>query len=170
MRSILGMHVQVDEQQLVFTRTLQAPRQLVWDAWTTAEHLQAWWGPDGFTNRDCSVDLRVGGTFLITMIAPSGDAHPVAFTYEELLPIEKFVWISFMASQPAEPGHSRTPSARLTLLLEEQGAYTKTTLIWWFANNELRDQRLADGSAEGWAQMFVKLDNLVAHKPKGAER
>lgn len=55
--------------ELVITRTFDAPRALVWQAWTDPEHVKRWWGPQGFHNETCIADLRVGGGFRLAMRA-----------------------------------------------------------------------------------------------------
>jgi uncharacterized protein YndB with AHSA1/START domain len=163
MNSVLGMDVNIDERQVIFTRRIHAPRQVVWDAWTKEEHLLKWWGPHEFTNKDCSVDLRVGGKFLITMMGPDGNSYPCVFIYGEIVPIEKMVWhdkvdsMADLGSAPDSPSGSR-----LTLLFDDQGNITKLTMILQYDTIEHRDNDLGRGDAEGWAQSFERLDALLA--------
>ena len=58
--------------EFTITRVFDAPRQLVWDAWTQAERLAEWWGPAGFKLKVAKLDLRPGGTFHYSMVAPNG--------------------------------------------------------------------------------------------------
>ena len=64
------------ERELVITRIFDAPRELVFQAWTDPEHLKKWWGPHGFTNPVCDVDLRLGGRWSILMRGPDGTEYP----------------------------------------------------------------------------------------------
>jgi uncharacterized protein YndB with AHSA1/START domain len=68
----------VAEAEVHLTRILDAPRELVFKAWTEPKHLAQWWGPRGFSNPVCKLDLRVGGAILIHMCAPDGTrwCHP----------------------------------------------------------------------------------------------
>lgn len=54
-------------RDIVITRVFDAPRELVWKAWTDPEHLMRWWGPKEFTSPACKVDLRVGGKYVFCM-------------------------------------------------------------------------------------------------------
>ncbi len=70
-----------DKPQIITTRLIAAPRELVWKALTTPEHLQHFWGPDGFTNTYKQFDLRVGGQALFTMHGPDGTDYPNRFKF-----------------------------------------------------------------------------------------
>lgn len=76
---------------IVITRIFDAPRELVWRAWTDPEHLKRWWGPKGFTAPVCQIDLRVGGKFLGCMRSPDGHEFWSTGTYREIVPFEKIV-------------------------------------------------------------------------------
>ena len=62
-----------DTDRMVITRVFDAPRELVWKAWTDPKYVTQWWGPKGFTAPDCKMDFRVGGKFLWCMKAPDGE-------------------------------------------------------------------------------------------------
>ena len=75
------------ERQLTLTRVFDAPRELVFQAWTEPEHLKQWWGPNGFTTPACEVDLRVGGAWKIVMRFPDGaNEHTMQAVYREVSP------------------------------------------------------------------------------------
>jgi len=71
-----------EEQELVLTRVFDAPRELVFKAWTDPKHVAQWWGPHGFTNPVCELDLRPGGAILIHMRGPDGVVYPMTGTYQ----------------------------------------------------------------------------------------
>lgn len=73
-----------DERTLVITRTLNAPRELVFRAWTSPEHLVRWWGPNAFTLPHCEQDFRVGGKYRFCMRAPDGSDHWVRGEYTHI--------------------------------------------------------------------------------------
>ena len=62
-------------ERLVVTRVFDAPRELVWKAWTDPKYVMQWWGPKGFTSPVCKMDFRVGGKFLFCMRAPDGQEY-----------------------------------------------------------------------------------------------
>lgn len=155
------MQVETRDREVVFTRMFDAPRQLVWDAFTKKEHLLNWFGPHGFTNKNCSVDMQIGGRMEITMVSPDGGEYPCLLIFEEIVPIEKLVWYDKVI--PGEFwGPDGPPSdSRLTLLFEDHGNRTKMISITRFDDNAGRDRVLAMGAAQGWAESFEKLDELL---------
>jgi uncharacterized protein YndB with AHSA1/START domain len=79
--------------ELTIERTFDAPRDLVFRAWTDAKHLARWWGPGhGFTNPVCEVDARPGGAILIHMRAPDGNVFPMTGRFEEVVAPERLVF------------------------------------------------------------------------------
>src|ERR1700686_445327 len=77
---------------MTIVRVFDAPRHLVWKAWTEPQHLAQWFGPKGFTNPVCEVDLRLGGTLRITMQGPDGTLYPMVAVYDEVIEPERLVW------------------------------------------------------------------------------
>jgi uncharacterized protein YndB with AHSA1/START domain len=78
---------------LTLTRILDAPRALVFKAWTDARHLQAWWGPAGSENGETRIDLRIGGKIHIEMRGPGFD-HPMGGEFREIDPPRRLVFTS----------------------------------------------------------------------------
>jgi uncharacterized protein YndB with AHSA1/START domain len=87
------------EHELVVVRTLNAPRQSVWNAWTQPDLFMQWWGPGPFTSPACKIDLRVGGKYLYCMRGPDGKDYWNGGTYAEVVPIEKLVCIEGFADK-----------------------------------------------------------------------
>ncbi len=82
-------------QELVISRTFHARRELVFQAWTDPRRLVQWWGPRGFTNPVCELDLRPGGALYIEMRAPDGSLHPAQGVFHEIAPPERLVFTTF---------------------------------------------------------------------------
>ena len=82
------------ERELHITRIFDAPRDLVWTCWTDPEHFAAWWGPEHFTTpvESVEIDLRAGGIFKSTMVAPDGSEFPSAGILEEVTPPDRLVF------------------------------------------------------------------------------
>ncbi len=99
----------VDEtERMVVTRVFDAPRELVWKAWTDPKYVMQWWGPKGFTAPVCTMDFRVGGKFLCCMRAPDGQEFWNAGEYHEIVPHEKIVssmYFSDSQGNKVEPAH-----------------------------------------------------------------
>jgi uncharacterized protein YndB with AHSA1/START domain len=75
-----------DNKELIITRIFDAPRELVWKAWTEPEQLMRWWGPKSFTSPVCKIDLRVGGVYLYCMRSPEGQDYWNTGVYKEIIP------------------------------------------------------------------------------------
>jgi uncharacterized protein YndB with AHSA1/START domain len=86
-------------EDLLLTRVFDAPREVVFDAWTKAEHLKQWWGPKGFKMIKCSVDLRPGGMFHYGMEAPNGSTMWGRFVYREITPPERLVFFNSFSDE-----------------------------------------------------------------------
>jgi uncharacterized protein YndB with AHSA1/START domain len=80
--------------EIVITRGFDAPRALVFKTWTDPKHLAAWWGPRGFTNPRCEVEVRAGGVIHIDMRAPNGTIYPMAGIFLEIKEPEQIVFTS----------------------------------------------------------------------------
>lgn len=90
---------QATDNGLVITRTFDAPRELVFKAWTEPAHLQQWWGPKGFSLEIVKLDLRPGGIFLGSQRSPEGFVMWGKFVYQEITPPEKLVFIQSFSDE-----------------------------------------------------------------------
>ena len=79
--------------EFVITREFNAPRELVFQAWTDPKHLAQWWGPAGFTNPVCEWDARPGGKIYDVMRAPNGWEYPMGGTFREIVPPERLSFV-----------------------------------------------------------------------------
>jgi uncharacterized protein YndB with AHSA1/START domain len=82
------------KSEFTITRVFNAPRTLVFDAWTEASRLAQWWGPKGSTLKVAKLDLRPGGTFLYSMLTPDGREMWGKFVYREIVPPERLVLVN----------------------------------------------------------------------------
>ena len=94
-----GAPDQPDEQAFVLTRVLNAPRELVFKAFTEPERLLHWWAPKGFTMRAGTLDLRPGGVFHYCQVSPGGQELWGKFVYREVVPPERLVFVSSFADE-----------------------------------------------------------------------
>jgi uncharacterized protein YndB with AHSA1/START domain len=88
-----------EERALVITRGFDAPRSLVYKAWTDPEHVVHWWGPKGFTTPFCKIDFRPGGVFHYCMRSPEGKDYWNTGVYREILPLERIVCTDSFADE-----------------------------------------------------------------------
>ena len=136
-------------RELTLTRVLNAPRALVFKAWTDPKMLAAWWGPKGFTNPRCEADARPGGAIHIDMRAPDGTVYPMEARYEEIIAPERLVFKSGALDK-----NGKTMFTVLnTVTFAEAGG--KTTLTLHARVVEVFDpvaERHLSGMNEGWNQ------------------
>ncbi|HXN13194.1 MAG TPA: SRPBCC domain-containing protein [Candidatus Acidoferrales bacterium] len=112
------------DRVLTITRIFDAPRSLVFKAWTDSDHIARWWGPRGFKSDVIKNDLRPGGSYRIHMLGPDGD-HWTQGLYREVVPPERLVMVGSWADAQGNPTR---PETTLTLLFEDVGGKTKLTL------------------------------------------
>jgi uncharacterized protein YndB with AHSA1/START domain len=147
---------------LVVTRVFDAPRELVFKAWTEPEHLLRWWAPKSFTTPWCKVDLRPGGSFRYCMRTPDGMEICGLGLYREIVEPERLVYTDMFADadgNPVPPTHyGASPEypmeTLVTVIFEEQGQRTKVTLRQ-SVPPALKER---EGMEQGWNEM---LDGLA---------
>lgn len=79
------------QKTILVNRTFDLPLATVWKAWTEAESMKKWWGPEEYTCPDCSIDFKVGGKYLASMQAANGKKVWSTSTYKEIIPLKKIV-------------------------------------------------------------------------------
>lgn len=83
---------EIKHREVRLQRELPFARELVWKAMTDPDHVNRWWGPDGFRNEDVTMDFRVGGLWSYTMVGPDGTRYPNRVFFKELMPPERMVF------------------------------------------------------------------------------
>jgi uncharacterized protein YndB with AHSA1/START domain len=147
--------------ELGITRIFDAPRELVWKAWTEPERVKRWWGPKGFTTPFCSIDLREGGRYLSCMRSPEGKDYWSTGVYREIVPPK---WIVCTDSFADENGNvvpashygmsGEWPSGLLvSVMFHDEGGRTKFTL----RHDGIPAGEMRDLTKAGWNESFDKL-------------
>ena len=114
----------VADHELVVSCLIDAPRALVFKAWTQPEHVARWWGPQGFTTIHCDMDIRVGGKYRCGMRSPQGTEHWKVGVYREIVEPERVVFTFAWEDAYGNPGHELLT----TVTFEERGTKTLLTL------------------------------------------
>lgn len=162
--------VRTGEQEIVITRVFNAPRELVWKAWTEAESLAQWWGPKGFEIEVSKLDFRPNGIFHYNMQFPDGNKIWGKFVYREMNAPEKMVFVNSFSDEKggitSNPYLANWPLEVLnTLTLLEQDGKTTLTLRGGPINaNELERKNFMDHQSDmqqGFNGTFEKLDDYL---------
>jgi uncharacterized protein YndB with AHSA1/START domain len=147
-------------QKLTMTRVFDAPRDAVFAAWTDAKQVAQWWGPTGFTNPVCELDVRPGGAILIHMRAPDGTVYPMSGVYREVVPPERLV---FTSNALDKEGRAMFENLNTVVFTEHGGKTTVTLRAEVLKSSAAAVQYLA-GMEMGWK---LTLDRLGAFVTKG---
>jgi uncharacterized protein YndB with AHSA1/START domain len=145
-------------RELVFTRIFDAPRELVWRAWTDPAHLAQWWGPKGFTNPVCELDLRPGGALRIVMRAPDGVEYPMRGVFREIVAPERLVFTNIAVDAADKPLLDGLTIVTFT----EHGGKTTLTVQTRAAALVVDAARFLEGMEAGWTQSLERLAAAVA--------
>ena len=156
----------------VITRVFDAPREILWKAFTEPERMQHWFGPKGSKIVKSNMDLRVGGTYHGAMRNPDGQVMWAKFVYREVAPPERLSWVhSFSDEKGALTRHPLSATWPLELLTtitfeEASAGKTKLTLRWTPINATEEERKTFDAAHEGmqggWTGSFDQLDAYLA--------
>jgi uncharacterized protein YndB with AHSA1/START domain len=145
-------------RELVVERTIDAPRDAVFRAWTDAACLARWWGPLGFTNPVCEVDAREAGAIRIEMRGPDGTTYPMAGVFGEIVVPERLVFLSAALN---DDGHPLFETENVVTFVERDGRTFLQVFIrltWWWPEAP----PYLEGMEEGWRQSLERLQRVVA--------
>ncbi len=146
------------DNQIVMSRVFDAPRPLVFKAWTDPRHISAWWGPHGFENTECAVDLRVGGTFRLQMRAPDGKLYPCQGTYREIVEPERIAYLG-VAEDSHPCGAGLPPRALVTIdFTEQQDNKTLLTIHTRLESAAAKQAAAQGGYIAGWSDSLERLN------------
>jgi uncharacterized protein YndB with AHSA1/START domain len=138
---------------LVITRTIDAPRDLVFAAFTDARHLAAWWGPEGFTTPDARADVRPGGALRLDMHSPDGTVYRGGGTYREITPPGRIVFETTIL----DDNDAELAQVLNTVTLVERDGKTELTLTCRVLHAAPVVAPHLAGMEEGWTSSLVCL-------------
>jgi len=143
------------DREIVITRLLNAPRELVFKAWTDRELIRQWWGPRGFTTTTHEMDVRPGGVWRFIMHGPDGTDYDNRIVYVEIVEPERLVY--------NHGGDDGAVQFRATVTFVEQGGKTALTMHSLFPSAEERDRVVREYHAiEGGKQTLDRLEEYLA--------
>lgn len=141
------------DREVAMTRVFDAPRRLVFEAFTEPELLKRWFGPRGWRLVVCEIDLRVGGGFRFVLRDPGGKEMGMRGVYREITPPERSVHVESFDGYPGE--------SVVTGVFVEEGGKTKFTATVLYPSKEVRDAVLQMGMEHGAAESYDKLAALL---------
>ena len=163
-----SLDLDTDPRSIIGMREFDAPRDLVFAAWTDPKHLAQWWGPNGFTTTTMSFDLRPGGIWRFVMHGPDGRDYQNRITFDEVVPPGRIVY-RHGGGEDVEPVQFRQ-----TVVLEDLGGRTRMTWCDDFPSAAEPDRVIKEyGAAQGVVQTMARLGeyvstNLARPVPRGA--
>lgn len=141
------------EAVIVMSRMLDAPRDVVWAAFTDPKHVVNWFGGHGFSNPVCEMDVRPGGLWRHVMRTPDGTEYAMTYVFVEVVEPEKISW------RNTQPGG--LPNPLNTVTLEDHGNKTKWQLVARFDSITERDRATQIGFAETIAEGTERLNDIA---------
>ncbi len=150
-----------EARELVFIRVLDAPREVMWRAWTDPAHpahLAQWWGPKGFTNPVCELDLRPGGALRIVMRAPDSVEYPMRGVFREIVAPERLVFNNMAVDAADKP----LLDGLTIVTLIEYGGKTRLTVQTRAVALVAHAVPFLEGMEAGWTQSLERLVAAVA--------
>ena len=146
-----------DLRVITINRTFDAPRELVFKAWTDPVELAKWWGPKYFTNPVCEVDPRVGGKLRIVMRGPDGGEHPMWGVFQEFMPPARIVFTNIAVDANDNP----ILDGLTTVTFADHGGKTRMTLHTIAVGLVEGAAQMLAGMEAGWTQSIDKLEALL---------
>ena len=143
------------DREIVLSRVFDAPRELVFDAWTRPEHIAQWWGPRGFTTTTHSMDFRMGGVWRFVMHGPDGTDYPNDVRYTEIVRPERLAY-----DHGSDDGGD--PNFSVVVTFADRGGSTEITMRMILASAEELRRMQEFGAVEGGKQTLDRLGEFLA--------
>ncbi|MCD9021635.1 SRPBCC family protein [Cohnella silvisoli] len=151
----------VEDLSIIVERTFDAPRELVWEAWTKPEHVANWWGMGGKLAA-CEIDLRPGGTYLYVLRGPDGNEYPFKGVYREVVKPERLVYTRIFDVEPFSIHESVVTD---TFVAQPDGK-TRLTFRTDFPTAEALQGSLASGAEAGAIDSMERFSEYLASLEK----
>lgn len=163
-----AMTATIEGRELILERVFQAPRELVFQAFSEAEHLKHWWGPRGWELTVCTVDFRPGGVWhycMKCMDENQGDFYGMESwgkgVYEDIVEAEKIVYVDYFSDAEGNDIEGM-PSSHITMLFVEQNGQTKLISRSRYDSEEALKQVLEMGMEQGITETWNRLSEHLA--------
>lgn len=144
------------DREIVITRVFDAPRELVFEAWTNPKHVPQWWGPRGFTTTMIEMDVRPGGVWRFIMHGPDGTDYKNKIVYHEVVKPER------LAFAHGGDGDPEDKPFQVTVTFVEEAGKTRLTMRSVFDTVEQCNEVKSFGAVEGGNQTLDRLGEHLA--------
>jgi uncharacterized protein YndB with AHSA1/START domain len=149
------------EDQILITREFDAPRHLVYKAWTTPELVARWWTARRGSAKSMEIDLRVGGRWRYAMETPDGQEVAFHGTYREIVPNERVVSTEVYEGAPVPPEELEASATLNTITFAEEDGRTQVTMLIQCPSPEVREAIVASGMEEGLQDALDLLEEVA---------
>ncbi len=156
----------VNGKTLILTRRLAVPLEGVWAAWTAADQLAGWWGPEGFSSRVDQLDLRPGGRWCCIMIGPDGTEYPAKGVYQEIDPGKRIVTTDVFDKELRDLVQMPLPEGDIVMTVDfaaEGGDNTLLTITLEHASEADRRKHENMGVVSGWGSSLDCLELFLGN-------
>jgi uncharacterized protein YndB with AHSA1/START domain len=142
------------DREIEMTRVFDAPRELVFEAHSSCEHMSHWWGPRKYEVISCEIDFRPGGKWRIVHRGPDGEEFGFRGEYREIVKPERITWTFEFEGWPGQVSVE-------TMTLEEHDGKTTVKAVSAYDTAEARDAMLESGMESGAAETYERLDEYL---------
>jgi uncharacterized protein YndB with AHSA1/START domain len=149
------------EDQILITREFDAPKHLVYKAWTTPELVARWWTARRGSAKEMEIDLRVGGRWRYAMDAENGQEVAFHGEYREIVPNERIVSTEVYEGAPLPPEELEANATLNTITFAEEGGRTQVTMLIQCPSPEVREAIIASGMEDGLQDALDLLEEVA---------
>jgi uncharacterized protein YndB with AHSA1/START domain len=143
------------QKEVNITRLIDAPREIVFRAWTDTKHMAQWWGPEGFSNPVCEMDVKPGGAILIHMKGPDGTIYPMSGKFREVSEPGKLIFSSTLLDEAGTPMFE----VLNTITFSAKGGQTELKVHAVVTSETEAAAPYLQGMDEGWKQTLDRMAN-----------
>lgn len=162
MEKVKNQTVETTDNEIIFTRAFDAPRELVFETYTTCEHLMQWWGPRTWPLNYCKMDFREGGTWHYCMKGPNpGDESWGVAKYKEISEPEKIIYNDYFSDKDGNV-NSEMPSFDTIVTFTSMGNKTTVKVVSKVGTKEEVDKLVEMGMIEGFTETWDRLEEHLA--------
>ncbi len=157
------LHMEARGRELILSRVFNAPPDLLFQMWSSCEHLKHWWGPKEWPMEECAMDFREGGEWRYCLRGPNeGDESWGKAIYQEIVEPERIVYKDHFTDSDGSL-NTEMPELVTTVEFMEQNGQTRMVNTTLFDSPEMRDSIVDMGAVEGWSSSLDRLEEHLLH-------